>query len=131
MSGVTGDIRALERFARRALSMTGISRRVADLSAPQLSAEAAQSFGAHESPYGVAWSANKDGSTRQLNDSGALKAGATSLTASGSKMKGTLPHYARYQNPRQFLPASGNPPEGWAAIVRSNAEKAIEQELST
>lgn len=125
MSGVTGDFAGLQKLIRNMRRVAGVDQQLARVVAGPLGALAQASFDAGQSPYGDGWPALKTGGKRVLQDTGALRAGATTFSPSGKRLSASLPYYGRYQNPRLFLAASGKPPASWTKVVESHTEKAI------
>ena len=127
MGGVSGDFGKLAKLMRRMNSLAGVDRATAELSAGPLGGESARTYDQGADPYGNAWPATKTQGPRTLNDSGALRAGATTYVASGRRLKASIPQYGKYQRPPLFIPKSGSPPAAWTEIVEAQAEAALQK----
>lgn len=126
MSGVRGDFNGLNKLIVGLHRMSGVDKKLAELAAPDVGAEAAKTFDAGESPYGEKWPATKTQGPRVLNDSGALRAGATTFTPQGAKLRINIPQHGRYQFPPFFWPSGNNPPESWLKAAEKHLPAAVE-----
>ena len=126
MGGVKMDKRGFDRFIRGLRRLSRVPERVAKLSAGGVTSEAQRAFDAGQSPNGEAWPATKTQGPRRLNDTGRLRAAATSFAAKGRRLVASIAgvKYARFQNPRLFLPKKPIP-DAWRAVIDSKKDEAI------
>lgn len=130
MGGVKWNPAQFERLVRGLRRTAGVPQRTAELAAPDITAAAASAFDAGQTPYGEAWPPTKTQGARRLNDTGALRAAATTYTPSGRRLKsGGLPKYGRFQNPRLFLPKRSDLPASWRAVIDKWVPKAIQDRV--
>lgn len=113
MSGVSGDFDKLDLIRSRLGRLSGLDVQLASKVAAPISGAARSSFNAQQTPYGEAWENPND-----LVRTGALRAGATTYSPQGRRLKASMPKYGRYNNPPQFLPSSKQPPPAWEDIVK-------------
>jgi len=124
--GVSGDFAQLAALQRNMRRLAGVDVRVAREVAPKLSDLARASFDAGQSPYGEGWPATKTQGARRLNDTGALRASATTLTPQGRKLVGELVPYGRYQRPPLFLPKGSAIPPSWSAEIEAEVPRTVQ-----
>lgn len=131
MSGITGDIGALARLKAKLLRLPGLSDRVAADVAPDISGVAVADFAAHRSPAGAAWPARAQ-RHGLVGRTGNLRAAVTRYSASGGSRltTGSMPRYARYQNPRIFLPPQRKLPQSYIAAIDVAFARTIDRLLA-
>jgi hypothetical protein len=113
MAGLKGNVDSLNAFAARLREIPKtLAIKVAEESAPEITALAKSTFAAGENAYGVTWAPLKSGERTTLNRSGGLAAGVY-YVAIGTKIRVKLAvSYAKYQIgkrpifPRKFLPTA-------------------------
>lgn len=124
-SGVSGDVARLKHLTASLRRLTGVDKEVAKMAVGPLNGQTGSTFHASSNPYGDPWPPLKRGGRRVLVQTGAILAAVTGMAQSGTRMRATLPYYARYQNPRLFVPGR-TPPPSWLAIVDPLALVAVD-----
>lgn len=121
MSGITGDPNLLRKVADQLRSTKDADYRTAQIAAAPLTGQMQADFGARRGPDGASW-----GGRYSLVRSGALRASLVfRQDGKGLRVSG-LPPYARYQNPRRFIPRGGSKlPASYRAIVDLMRDRAI------
>lgn len=127
MGGVKGDFAGLRGLSKRLAQLTGVDIKTAEKLAPVFSGELRKTYDAGADPYGVPWPPTKTQGPRVLNDSGTLRASATSLSAAGKRIRGQLVSYGRYQRPPLLLTRRGAIPPGWDALAERAANASLRE----
>jgi len=125
----TAELRALRK---RLIELRQVGRAIAPRVAEKFSAIAKRDFDAKRSPSGAAWKPNKrTGRVPTLHKSGALEQAATAFRAIGTLIRASVlgVRYARYQQPRRFVPSSKKLSPERAAVIRDVAEQEISRAL--
>lgn len=118
--GVRGDFGALARARQALRNMRSVPDRTAELCAEPLTAQMQSDFASRTAPDGRGW----PGSYSLVRE-GKLR-GALLMQQAGRRLRiAGLPDYARYQNPRQFVPQGGGKlPASYRAIVEAMSKRA-------
>lgn len=124
MGGVRGDFAGLAKLVNGLQRLSVVGGEVAKAAAADISAAAVSTFDSGSDPFGVGWPATKTQGARRLNDSGALRAGATTITVSGSGLVVKMPYYAQYQRPALFWPSAELPP-AWAKAFEKHTPVVV------
>ncbi len=121
---------SLKSFASRLKTLPVVlGQRVAQHSAPAVTARLNETFAAGADPFGASWAPKADGSRKTLVRTGAL-AGHLSFVAIGRKMRASLGvRYAKYFASLVFPRAGALLPKAWTDELETATRETIATEL--
>lgn len=128
---VKADFAALARKAEQIRTIRSTSPAIVAAAAQSVTDSARASFAAHQSPYGDAWAARRDGKPRTNFKSGALFSQLRFVPA-GTAIRVSLGvPYARYRLGRgDLLPRKGAKlPPAWAAAIEKVATRELARRM--
>lgn len=125
------NLQELRALRRRLVELRNVGAPVARRVADRFSTLARAQFDARRDPSGVPWKPGKRGKVPTLHRSGMLEHAAVTFRALGNTVRASVAgvRYARYQDPRRFVPSTKKLSPERKAIVEQIAEQEIRRAL--
>lgn len=121
----------LEALRQKIAKLPGVANKIAEKVAPMVSSAARDAFEGQRDPYGAGWGPNRNGVVPELQDTGALVDSATNYVADGDRIVASMPAYARYQNPRRWVPSRAKGlPDAYRRLVEDAGVEIVQELLA-